>query len=324
MSNRKCSRRLQRALTELGADLPWAQVADKIVEHYGVVVAESTARRVTLAHADKIQQRSRGLPQGLPSKVAAEQTFIAEIDGSMIPTVRARSTEGDQRKGKSVQWEEVKLSLAHVKGGTDLVYAGTLTGDVELAGKQLRACAKRAGFGAGHKVHGVGDGAPWIAKQMTKRFGSQGSYLLDFYHVCEYLSAAAKAIEAGPKACQAWLDKQKARLKAEGLSLVLSELQSHLEPEEVVQEEAPVRRCHHYLSARQDQLNYAHAIEHELPIGSGQIESAHRYVVQKRLKLPGAWWEAANAERMLALRLNRANKEWASYWTTNYHYAEAA
>ena len=96
VSNRKCSRRLQRAVTEFGADLSWAEAADKIVEHYGVVVPESTARRVTLAHAAKIYQRSRGLPQGLPNKVAPEQTFIAQIDGSMIPTVRASSSEGDK------------------------------------------------------------------------------------------------------------------------------------------------------------------------------------------------------------------------------------
>ena len=223
-----------------------------------------------------------------------------------------------------MQWEEVKLSLAHRQGSTDVVYAATLTGDVELAGKQLRACAKRAGFGAGHKVHGVGDGAPWIAKQMKQRFGSQGNYLLDFYHVCEYLSAAAKATRPDPKARQAWVDKQKARLKADGLSLVLSELQSNLEPTDDADEEAPVRQCHRYLSARQDQLDYAQAIKHGLPIGSGEIESAHRRVVQKRLKLPGAWWEVTNAEHMLALRLSRLNKEWKGYWATNYHYAEAA
>lgn len=324
MRNKSCSRRLQRAVTEFGADLSWAETVDKLVEHYGVVVAESTARRVTLAHAAKMHQRSRGLPQGLPNKVAPAQTFIAEIDGSMIPTVRASTTEGDKRKGKSVQWEEVKVSLAHVQGSTELVYAATLTGDVELAGKQLRACAKRAGFGVGHRVHGVGDGAPWIAKQMKQRFGSQGSYLLDFYHVCEYLSAAAKAIQPEPKACTAWLDKQKARLKGEDLGLVLAELQSNLELPEVAEENAPVRQCHRYLSARQDQLDYAQAIKQELPIGSGEIESAHRHVVQKRLKLPGAWWDAANAEHMLALRLHRANKEWTGYWATNYRYAEAA
>jgi hypothetical protein len=27
-----------------------------------------------------------------------------------------------------------------------------------------------------------------------------------------------------------------------------------------------------------------------LPIGSGEIESAHRYVFQTRLKIAGGWW----------------------------------
>jgi hypothetical protein len=58
-----------------------------------------------------------------------------------------------------------------------------------------------------------------------------------------------------------------------------------------------------------------------VPIGSGEIESAHRYLIQKRLKLPGAWWQAANAEDMLALRVNRANGEWQGYWSTTYRYA---
>ncbi len=51
-----------------------------------------------------------------------------------------------------------------------------------------------------------------------------------------------------------------------------------------------------------------------LPIGSGEIESAHRYVAQKRLKLPGAWWRVENAEYMLALRINRLNGDWEAYW----------
>ena len=58
-----------------------------------------------------------------------------------------------------------------------------------------------------------------------------------------------------------------------------------------------------------------------LPIGSGEIESAHRYIVQKRLKLPGTWWLAANADHLLALRVNRANSEWNDYWATTYRYA---
>jgi hypothetical protein len=51
-----------------------------------------------------------------------------------------------------------------------------------------------------------------------------------------------------------------------------------------------------------------------LPIGSGEIESAHRYIVQQRMKRPGTWWCPRHAEHMLALRLARANRRWDSYW----------
>jgi hypothetical protein len=318
---RGCSRLLQRVLTDLAADLPFAKAMDKLVEHYGIVIGESTIRKVTLSHAQAIHRGSGGgFAQGLPEKVAAAQTFIVQTDGTMVPTVRSASV-GDRRKGKTVQWQEAKVSLAHVHGSTQRVYGATLLGDVNIAGRQLRACAKRAGFGVGHRVHGLGDGAPWIAAQVKQRFGSQGSYLLDFYHVCDYLSAAAQAIETQPGAQQAWLSTQKDRLCNEQPDEVVQALHAHLEPADTEEDQAPVRRCHRYLCQRLNQLDYKGALSQGLPIGSGEIESAHRYIVQKRLKLPGSWWQAANADRMLALRVNRANGEWASYWATDFRYA---
>jgi len=73
----------------------------------------------------------------------------------------------------------------------------------------------------------------------------------------------------------------------------------HLEGVDVDDSDASVRQCHRYLSHRLEQLNYQRALLRDLPIGSGEIESAHRYIVQQRLKRPGAWWRAANAEHML-------------------------
>lgn len=294
---------------------------DKLVEHYGIVIAESTIRRVTQRHAQIVHERGRGKPLGLPKTVAPEQTFIVEMDGTMVPTVHNDPTQADKRKGKKVQWQEAKVSLAHVQGSKELTCAATLLGGVEVAGKQLRACAKRAGFGKGHSVHGVGDGAPWIANQIKENFGSQGSYLIDFFHVCDYLSAAALAIQVEAPAQQQWLQTQKERLKTQGLGPLLNELQANQEPADVADELAPVRRCYRYLSQRQGQLDYEGAISKDLPIGSGEIESAHRYLVQKRLKLPGSWWAPVNAEHMLALRVSRHNGEWQSYWATDYLYA---
>ena len=194
------------------------------------------------------------------------------------------------------------------------VYAGTIEGGVETAGQQLFACAVRAGFGANSHVHAVGDGAPWIVGQVEEQFGAQGSYLIDFYHVCEYLSAAAKAIVPDAAAQEAWMDAQKDALKTGRLDQVLRALAGHIEPPEVDDDQAPVRRCHRYLSDRRNHLNYRDALANDLPIGSGEIESAHRYIAQQRLKRPGAWWRVDHAEYMLALRINRINGDWAAYW----------
>ena len=78
--------------------------------------------------------------------------------------------------------------------------------------------------------------------------------------------------------------------------------------------DAPVRRCYRYMINRPKQFFYKEAIEKKLPIGSGEIESAHRYVVQHLFKLSGAWWKSRSVDYMSALQLNRANKKWGEYW----------
>ena len=312
MRHRGCSQPLQRVVTDFGADVAFAQVMDKLVEHYGVLLAQSTIRRVTEAHAQKIFETTR-IDEAWPNEVGCE-TVVVEMDGGMVPTVEADATQKDRRCGKKLQWKEAKLCLAHVAGSKTLAYGGTLQGDVGEAGKQLFGCARSVGFGKNSHVHALGDGAEWIALQVEEKFGSQGSYLVDFYHVCDYLSAAAGAIHSNAETARAWFNRQKEHLKAGGCAEVIAALQPHLETDEVADSEAVIRSCHRHLNRRRDQLDYPGALANELPIGSGEIESAHRYIVQRRLKLPGSWWCAANADHMLALRLNRANQQWGDYW----------
>ena len=190
---RGCSRPLQRAITDFAADVAFAQVPIKLQEHYGVTVAESTIQRIALGHAKTIFEKGQVSPV-FPETAGRHKEIIAEMDGGMVPIVEPDAGQTDKRKGKKLSWKEAKISLAHAKGSTTPVYAGTIAGGPEVAGAQLLDCALRAGFGANSHVHAVGDGAPWIVDQVATQFGAQGSYLIDFYHVCEYLSAAAKAV----------------------------------------------------------------------------------------------------------------------------------
>jgi hypothetical protein len=307
-------------VTDFGADLAFTQVVDKLGEHYGIKIGESTIRRITEGHAQAIFTATERSSYW-PAQPGRHAVVVAEMDGGMVPIVEADPTSTDKRRGKKLYWKEAKLCLAHPKGSKTLAYGGTLQGDVAAAGQQLFACARLAGFGKGTQVHAVGDGAPWIADQVEDQFGAQGSYLLDFYHVCDYLSAAAKAIVADAPGQKTWMDEQKARLKTQGADELFRTLQSHLEPPQVDDDDAPVRQCYRYLSNRRDQLHYQRTVAQNLPIGSGEIESAHRYIVQQRLKRPGAWWDVDNAEHMLALRLNRANRQWNAYWASDFKLA---
>ena len=310
MQHRGCSLPLQRVVTDLGADLPFAQAAGKLQEHYGVVLSPSTIRQVTEGHARALIVDSEDEP-AWPTQ-AGVATVIAEVDGGMVPLVEVDPDRADRRRGKRLLWKEAKVSLAHAHGSTTRVYDATLGGGVEVAGRQLLGCAIAAGLGATSRVHALGDGAAWIADQVATRFGTQGSYTVDFFHVCDYLADAAKG--CAPDAPKSWLELQKKRLKNNDSAAVLAALSEALEPAAVPDADAPVRTCHRYLSNRLDQLDYQGALAQGLPIGSGEIESAHRYIVQQRLKRPGAWWAPDNAEAMLALRVARANGQWSAYW----------
>ena len=313
VSPRGCSRPLQRAIVDFAADDPFAQVALKLREHYGFEIGESTVQRIALGHAKAMFESGRPSSE-FPKVPGRHKQIVAQIDGGMIPVVTPDADRKDKRKGKTLSWREAKISLAHAKGSRTPVYGGGIEGGVEAAGQRLFACAVRAGFGADSRVHAVGDGAPWIVGQIEERFGEQGSYLIDFYHVCEYLGAAAKTIAPDAATGKTWMEAQKDALKTGRVEAVLNALAPHREAPEVSDEQAPVRACHRYLGGRTDLLKYREALAEGLPIGSGEIESAHRYVAQKRLKLPGAWWLVEHAEHMLALRINRLNGDWEAYW----------
>jgi len=307
---RGCSRPLQRALADFASDVSFNRATEKLLEHYGVELSASTIREITQQHGAGLLQQQQQLITQLGPEAGLEQ-LIAQTDGSMVPLVEISQKSTDKRKNKSLLWGEARLSLARDVNSVTPRLAATM-GEAQQAGAVWLDCVKRAGAGAKTKIHCVGDAAPWILEQARQRFKEQGSYLIDFYHVSEYLAAAATMI-AEQKA-KTWLEKQQSRLKDNRVGVVIEQLLPHIESADVKDEEAPVRRCHRYLTNHREQMNYREALAAGLPIGSGEIEGGHRWVVQERLKKAGAWWTRENAKKMLALRINRANGEWRSYW----------
>jgi hypothetical protein len=271
-------------------------------EHYGIDVPVEAIRRHTLHHGRSISQLSG-------ERARAAKTLVVQMDGTMIPVVQPGQGP-DARKGKQLLWREARLCLARPSEQAQGLYGATL-GSAESAAWAWREVAITAGLAKKTHVHGLGDGAPWILEKFGDNFGQQGSYLLDFYHVSEYLAQAAiKVTRTGKE--REWTRRQQGRLLNNQSGKVLRSLEPHLEPPNT--QEAPVSAAHRYLTERQHCLDYAGARSRNLPIGSGEIESGHRHVIQKRLKVAGGWWKETNAQAMLNLRTARANNQWAQHW----------
>lgn len=303
------SARLERALTDFGCEHSFQHAAARVLEHYGFEIGSSAVRDTTLEHAHRARElleQQYAQPFRLLSASGAAQV-IAEADGSMICTVASGKRAGKKPR----DWKEIRLCAAQAQGKTDTIYAATF-GAVAEVGRRWGHCVRRAGRGQNSQVHALGDGAPWIRRQTREIFGPQGTFLCDFYHVSEYLAAAAPACRK--EAADQWRRTQQKRLKRGAVDRVMESLAEHLEPAETPDEMAPVRQAHLYLGNRLDCMDYPRALKLGLPIGSGMIESGHRHVLQARLKKAGAAWLIENADRIANLRVLRANSQWQTLW----------
>lgn len=303
------SRRLDRVLTDFGCEHSFVRASASLQEHYGFELGPSAVRIATLKHskraAEKLQQDYKESFRVLPATGA--EHVIAEADGTMICTVAPGPRKGKRPR----EWNEMRLTAAQALGSATTVYAATF-GSVQETGRRWGHCTRQAGWGLNSQIHAVGDGADWIRLQSGEVFGKQGSFLCDFFHVSEYLGAAAPICRSDRP--EQWRRTQQKRLKRGAYQQVIESLEPFLESIDTPEEEAPVRNGHRYLTNRTGCLDYPRALKLGLPIGSGMIESGHRHVLHARLKKAGTAWLRESADHIAQLRVLRSNDLWLSLW----------
>lgn len=169
------------------------------------------------------------------------ELLVLECDGSMIPIMTPNNEESeDQRKNKTNSWKEARLMLAHPHESKEIKFGCSYQRGVDHAGEQMMKCARLSGFKEGQtEVHVVSDGAVWIAHQVEKQLGADGHYLVDFYHICEYLAEAAPHCSADS---DQWVEDQKEHLKQGRSQQVIEHLEPYLEADTVDEKQAPFGR----------------------------------------------------------------------------------
>jgi hypothetical protein len=83
---------------------------------------------------------------------------------------------------------------------------------------------------------------------------------------------------------------------------------------------APVRKCINYLVKNGRWLHYDRTLAGGLPIATGVIEGACRYLVQDRMGRTGARRSLTGAEAILRLRKLKTSGDFDDYW--QFHLAQ--
>jgi hypothetical protein len=309
ITHRGYTQELQRVLTDFGLDQSFRLAAAKVEEHYGFEVPQSSLRRYAVDHAKRIAEQGDAQSESANCLAAqGVQGLIAQADGSMVAMVDFDGENPDQRKNRKVDYHEVRLCACQALGAEQTYYRAAIAEPDEF-GRIWNQCAKDAGRGIDTFVHALGDGAPWIEQQAKSQLQCD-RFLVDLYHLCEYLGAAEPACAENKH----WLATQKNRLLRNRSDMVLDELKDHIEPPQLSDQQAPVRCAHRYLNNRTDQVDYKGSLEQEFPVGSGMIESGHKHVIQGRMKIPGAAWLRNTANAFIQARAHRASGRWTSFW----------
>jgi hypothetical protein len=299
-------------LVRLGAWLPSFEQAAKLLEGIlGVRISEATSRRQTEAagaayealHQQQVQQLEREVP---PAPVGASKLQLS-ADGAMIPLVGG-------------QWAEVKtVAIGEVEqklqpDGTPQVQTQNISYfsrmlEVGEFSRQALVEVQRRGIEHAQLVAAPADGSEWIQSLVDFHCPS-AIRILHFPHAAERISQIGQALFE-PAEAQAWLEQRLHQLKHEGPTQLLSELEDlHLQqPNLTILAENLA-----YLRKREAQMDYPTFQRLGLPIGSGIVESAHKVVVEARLKGAGMHWAPEHLNPMVALRNLVCNDRWEEDW----------
>ena len=143
-------------------------------------------------------------------------------------------------------------------------------------------------------------------------FRSIGQYypesiqIVDYYHSKEHLCEFAKLYYKDENKRYKWIDRLSQQMLDKGINPIIEALEKLPK-----QQKTTVKRNRliNYYKQNKDRMQYHRYLEKGLLIGSGAIESAHKDVLQQRLKLSGQRWTMEGFQQMAQLRVVYKSKQ---------------
>lgn len=316
-----CSPAVARALSDFGSDRSYQDAEDAFAEHYGFVIGRTTIRSNTLAEGERALTYVEERLEDVVATGHPEQTeMVVQLDGCHVRTgelmTAGRVGTLDRPPTDVVrveQWRETRTGLVRGLDDVEPTYVCRIA-DYDTLTEQLHAAAQARGLTTETTVIAPSDGGNGLKEALERRFDNL-HFILDYPHFKEQLYETADALGVGEEVRMHWIDTLTERVRDGEIDEVLCDLHVLYG----LSQEHRVLRLFHHLERFASCLHYDEYVRRGWPIGSGEVESAHRYLPQARLKIAGACWRVENINPMLALRLLKINGWWEDYWAEDTH-----
>jgi len=255
---------------------------------------------------DKIGEQSLAISEHenfrSPLQLDEVENLYVEADGSMLLT----REEG---------WKEVKLgrifksSAIYEESGKNWIksseYVATIGNHKEFEGKMSMILDDAYKKWKDRMVF-INDGARWQWNWIESEY-PEAIQILDFFHGMENIGKYVSACIPKLKRSE-YMKIIGETLKRDGIAEVLEMLDKI--PRKSKIKEAKYQTLLTYVNNNKKRMDYPKYLKLGLLIGSGAIESAHRTVLQKRLKQAGQRWSKEGLKNIISLRVLNMSGYW--------------
>ena len=295
--------------------------AAQMLSRRGFACDVSSLVRITTATAeastrlrDAALEAALRLPVAPDGPLAGKRVRIS-LDGGRVRTRRMhrgrKTAKG--RHGFATPWREPRVLVIDIldeQGQPDrlrLPLYDVLIGNAEAVWALLIGYLRLLSTASAEVVEFIADGAAWIWKRvellrtLAEIPAAKVVEVLDFYHASQYLFETLATCRTMPKAQRHALYKRlrhALRHQTDGVEVV----QEALRALATTHRSMAIPRALGYMGTHAQRMRYVTLEARQLPIGSGQVESAVRRVVNLRFKAPGSFWTETTASGLMHLR----------------------
>ena len=241
--------------------------------------------------------------------------LIMGADGVMAPF----RPDGGSPAGKA-DWREVKVGI-FARLGKRINKAGkevtclkhrrvvAVLGCSEMLGARMVFGAIRQGMRTAKQVVWISDGGPWLWTIYKEHFARYATGVLDFYHAAQNIwKAAAACLDGATEEAKAWFGQARHMLRHEDSNNVLRDIRRAMKIKDLPESSRDaLSKLYDYLNKHCKHMDYKRLKELGLPIGSGMVESACKWLIQQRFKGVGMRWSEDGFNHLLHLRLAWVN-----------------